>query len=246
MQKLRIKSKASPLSRLEQKLVDRFIAAFNVIDKQLKGLIKSDLAFGNLIKQCLSRSMITIEDYGTLKTVTNVRNMLVHDRVNSRHYPVVPTAPFVEEVERLRDRIRHPILVLPTFQKQVETVSISEPLSAILKVIDQRAYSQFPVYDRSTYKGLLTENGITRWLARHVSNKLSLVELDEVTVRMALREEENTRSNSRFVPQATTVGEVKALFSKHELLEAVLITSTGNAKEELLGIATRWDIVQLH
>jgi predicted transcriptional regulator len=242
----RIKSKASPLSRLEQKLVDRFIAAFNVIDKQLKGLIKSDIAFGNVIKECLNRSLITMEDYRTLKTVTSLRNMLVHDTVNSRHYPVVPTPPFVEEVERLRDRIRHPILVIPTFQRRVEAVSISEPLSAILKVIEKRDYSQFPVYDGRTFKGLLTENGITRWLAHHVSNKLSLVELDEVTVRMALREEENTRSNSRFVPQATTVGEVKGLFGKYELLEAVLITSSGNPKEELLGIATRWDIVQLH
>ena len=234
------------LSRNERKLVDRFIVACNTIDKHLKDLIKSNGTFGNVVKESWSRSLITTEDYNTLRTVTSLRNVLVHDRVSPNHYPMVPTAPFVEEVQKLRDRILHPILVVPVFQREVETVSVSEPLSHILKLIDQRDYSQFPVYDGGAFKGLLTENGITRWLAHHVSKDLSLIELDEVTVKTALREEENKRSNSQFVAQAATVSEVKGLFAKHELLEAVLITRSGNPKEDLIGIATRWDIVQLH
>jgi predicted transcriptional regulator len=246
MQKHIKTSRISHVSRQEQKRVQRFLIACNVIDKHLKGLIRSDGTFGNVVKECWSRSLITTENYDTLKTVASLRNAIVHDRASSGDYPMVPTAPFVEEVERLRDRIRHPLLVIPTFRRKVEVVTLKESLCTILKTIQQRDYSQFPVYDGRRFKGLLTENGITRWLAHHVSNEISLIELDEVTVRMALREEENARSNSHFVSHVTTVGEVKGLFNKRELLEAVLITSTGSPKEELLGIATRWDIVQLH
>src|SRR5687768_6243814 len=110
MQNSRIKSKTSHFTRKEQKLVDRFIVACNSIDKHLKGLTDSNGTLGNVIKESRDRSLITAEDYNTLRTVTALRNVLVHDRVNSRHYPMIPTPPFVEEVERLRDRIRHPVL----------------------------------------------------------------------------------------------------------------------------------------
>jgi predicted transcriptional regulator len=240
MQKLRAKP-----SRQEQKLIDRFIAAFNAIDKQLKSVSQSEGSFGNVIKECLDRSLITRKDYQTLKTVTTLRNILVHDTVKTQHFPVVPTAPFVDQVERLLNQFRHPARVIPTFRKEVKVVDAGQSLSSILKLIDKRDYSQFPVFDDARFKGLLTENGITRWLAHHVSKELSLVELDEITVRMVLREEEK-RSNYQFVSKGAAVNEVKGLFSKNELLEAVLITTTGSPKEDLLGIATRWDIVQLH
>jgi predicted transcriptional regulator len=203
------------------------------------------MPFPEVVAASIKRALVTPEDGEALRTLASLRNVLVHEKVSS-HYAVIPTPPFVEEIEQLRHRIRHPLLVIPKFRRKVEMVSVNEPLSNILKVIDQRDYSQFPVYDGSVFKGLLTENGITRWLAHYVLKEMSLVELNEVTVRVALREEENARSNTRFVSKATTVDEVRGLFSKHELLEAVLITSSGTQKEELLGIATRWDIVQLH
>ena len=39
------------------------------------------------------------------------------------------------------------------------------------------------LYDGKTFKGLLTENGITRWLAHYVSDELAIVDLDEVPIR---------------------------------------------------------------
>jgi len=52
--------------------------------------------------------------------------------------------------------------------------------------------------------------------------------------------------NVRFVDPTSFVNEVKSLFGKLEFLEAVLISSTGQPNDKLLGMATRWDIVQLH
>jgi len=68
------------------------------------------------------------------------------------------------------------VQVIPIFQKKGEVLGLSDSLSTVLRVIEKRYYSQFPVYDGNNFKGLLTENGITRWLAHHVSNELSLIE----------------------------------------------------------------------
>ena len=43
------------------------------------------------------------------------------------------------------------------------------------------------------FRGLLTENGITRWFAYHVATKVSLVELQDVHVKQALENEEEKR-----------------------------------------------------
>jgi predicted transcriptional regulator len=57
-------------------------------------------------------------------------------------------------------------------------------------LIKKHDYSQFPIYDEDEFVGLLTENGITRWLAKHVTQVLSLVDFEEIPVSALLQEEE--------------------------------------------------------
>jgi len=91
---------------------------------------------------------------------------------------------------------------------------------------------------------LLTENGVTRWLARHVSQSVSSVRLGDIQVLQVLQNEEE-RTNHQFVRHDMRVDDVTALFAKQTLLEAVFVTASGDETENLLGIATRWDILQL-
>jgi predicted transcriptional regulator len=140
--------------------------------------------------------------------------------------------------------LTNPDRVIPKFQRNVQVVSSEDTLARVLGVIAQQDYSQFPVYDGGGFRGLLTENGITRWLSQHVSTKLSLVELDDVQVREILLNEESRR-NYHFLPRNARVDDTRGLFAGHPLLEAVLITASGKDSERLLGIATRWDITNL-
>ena len=91
--------------------------------------------------------------------------------------------------------------------------------------------------------GLLTENGITRWLAKHIQRALSLVELDEVFVAELLREEEQ-RNNCAFIGPDVAVDAARSMFREEETLEAVLITENGQRSESPLGILTRWDMLR--
>ena len=242
----RTKSKQLYIRPKERSQIDRFVSAFNVIEQCLREILNRDkqTSFAKLVNEFTQTGRLSNGDAAALKSVSQLRNFLVHEMVEPSRYPAVPTTVTVERIEALRDRILHPEFVIPKFKKAVETILVHDSLSAVLKQIAQRDYSQFPVYDGPTFKGLLTENGITRWLAIHVSTELSLIELEDVSVRDVLKEEAK-RPDCQFVSRTTTTEQVKASFAQQELLEALLITNTGHRREELLGIVTRWDVVHL-
>lgn len=233
------------LSKEQLDLIQQFDADYNVIDHFFRKALSTDLqvSFTYLVKE-YARRHLGWHDADLLKTIADVRNAIVHSKTKAYRYVAVPTPHIAQNLRDCLDRLINPARVIPTFQRKTETVSIDDALTRVLKTITQRDYSQFPVYEAERFRGLLTENGITRWLAHHVTTKLSLIELDDIPVRQVLRSEEK-RKNHHFVARNTRVDEVSGLFASHELLEAVLITETGTASEALLGIATRWDLIHL-
>ncbi len=155
---------------------------------------------------------------------------------------VVPTAQVVQNIETIAADLASPKRAIPTFKRKVITVNRDESLAAVLRLIDQHDFSQLPVYHDNRFIGLLTENGITRWLAHHVRTAISLVELEEAPVRLVVREEE-TAKNVDFLRSDATVEDVIEAFRGNPLLEAVLFTSSGRRQESLLGVATQWDVL---
>ena len=233
------------LSKEQLDLIQQFEADYNAIDHFLRKALSQEKqpSFSHLVAE-YSRKHVGWRDADLLKTLAEVRNAIVHRKTEAYRYVAVPTPTIVQELGTCRKRLINPPRAFPTFQRKVETVSITDTLARVLKVIRERDFSQFPVYDAQRFLGLLTENGITRWLAVHVSTKLSLVELDEIFVKEFLQTEEE-RKNWLFAPRDMPVDDIRGLFEAHEMLEAVLVTATGKESEKLLGIATRWDIIHL-
>lgn len=230
----------------QRDLWERFQAAYNSIDRCLRKQQHSDgkKSFVALVKEHERTHRFGPEaDY--LRMAADLRNVLIHQQTKPHLHLAIPTRPIVERLESIGERIANPPKLLPTFQKSVEVLEPHVSLGHVLRLIAQREYSQFPVYEESRFRGLLTENGITRWLARHVNKELALVDLDEIPVKRVLPEEEK-RPNWLFVGRDQAVDEVKVYFREKELLEAVLISQTGSRNEGLLGIVTRWDILHLH
>lgn len=236
----------SPGDRLheeQRQAIERFEAAYNAIDRHLRHCLSKDSSttFSQLIKEYSQKNPFS-KFRDTLRIAADLRNFLVHEKVAPFRHAAIPTEETVRNLEEIRDQQLNPKRVIPTYQKRVETLSPDESLAKVLKLISQRNYSQFPAYSDQTFKGLLTENGITRWLARHVAQDLSLVELEDVTVKQILPEEEK-RSNWSFISKKATLEGLKRQFSENDVLEAVLITDAGKRSETPMGIVTRWDMV---
>jgi predicted transcriptional regulator len=223
-------------------LIESFEADFNAVEHFLEEALGLDghLPFAKKVTR-YSKLHRGWEDAALLRVIAKVRNVIVHGKNEPYGHVAIPTPELAHKLKACLDRLTHPSLAIPTFERQVQTISLHSNLAEVLKVIKQRDYSQFPVYASERFLGLLTENGITRWLAHHVTRKLSLVELEEVTVKEMLENEE-VRKNYHFTPKNTRVDDIVGQFASEEMLEAVLITCNGTESERLLGIATRWDI----
>ena len=227
----------------DQELCSRFVLAFNAIDDHLRHetrLQDRDVSFRKVLDEYAAKHRGWSHERELRRSI-GLRNVLVHDQLRSGQPPAVPTVKSVEVIERIRDALLKPRRVIPEFQRSVVTVLPSERLSELLHRIRESDYSQFPVIDGSKFLGLVTENGITRWLARHMTHD-SMLDLAVHTVAEVLRCEE-ARANCTFVPRLMLIEDLVETFRGQLNLEAALVTERGDRAISFLGIATRWDIV---
>lgn len=232
------------LSQSEKDRCETFLVLFNQIEEHLRIVLHQDdnTSFNTMMNRYIDQHKSWGRDRHTLNKIAKLRNILVHDRVSSYKFVAIPTEETISQANFFRDRLINPQKVIPTFQRNVETLTSEEKLSTVLRKINDCDYSQFPVSNGNQFFGLLTENGITRWLAHHTSCQYSTVDFEEQLVSQILAEEEK-RSNYTFVSRETLVDEIVEQFSSNLFLEAALITHNGHENEKLLGIATRWDIL---
>jgi predicted transcriptional regulator len=231
------------LTEKELDLIQQFEADYNAVDHFLRKNTGDEyIPFVEVVNE-YSCKHPGWNDGPLLKTIAKVRNAIVHGKTEAYRYVAVPTPAAVGNLRACRNRLIDPPLSMPTFKRNVQTVSVGQSLADVLRLIALRDYSQFPAYEAQQFKGLLTENGVTRWLAKHVDARLSLVDFDEISVKEVISNE-SERTNFHFVAGLMRVDYVSSLFANNPLLEAVLITANGKDTEALLGIATRWDLIQ--
>lgn len=233
----------SGLPKEQLDLIEQFESDYNSVDIFLRKELHKDKqqSFTALVSEYLQEHR-GWRDYDLLRKIADVRNAIVHSKTEPYKYLAIPTPAIVQDLRLCLERLTKPECVIPRFQRKVSMVSSNDSLAQVLKLVTELEYSQFPVYDSTRFCGLLTENGITRWLARHVAKTFSLVELDEIRVWQALQDEES-QANWKFVTRGVRVDDVFVMFAEKPLLEAVLITASGKVSEALLGIVTRWDIL---
>jgi predicted transcriptional regulator len=228
-------------------LAERFLAAYNAIDRYLRAVMQKPptQGFSSLVREYGSHHPRWLDREGShLFAFADLRNVIVHNKVEPYRYLSIPLPEVVRAIEAIRDHLLNPERVIPTFQEEVVTVTPRTPLSAVLALVNERGFSQFPVYADGQFWGLLTENGITRWLAHYRVNTETMIELKDETVEQVLTLEEDRR-NWAFVSRDTPVDDVLAMFATHPLLEAVLITHSGSPEQAPLGIITGWDILRM-
>ena len=221
--------------------VDRFLVAFNAIEGELRRRLGADKQMGykELARRFRDAYGWWRRSYEAMETIADLRNFLVHEKVQPAIYAAVPSTEVIELIERLRDQLIRPVTVMDKYSRKVVEFAPSDPLGAVLSVVDERAITFFPVRDGTDFWGLLTTNGIAHWLAK-AGRSVGLADLDTpVAEVLAVQESEE---NVRFVSRTTPVDEAFQLFVEHPQLQAVIITHSGRTQESPLGILTAWDV----
>lgn len=241
--------------RAERERVERFLAAFNAVDRALRdrtGIHDHGVPFRTLVRRFERAGHVR----GTerLDEFAELRNLLVHETLAVNGWIAVPSAQVVAQIEALRDRLNGVPRAADAFRRRVVTLAADTPLADALRTAKRTGFSQFPLLagDRRVV-GLLTDRAIARWwsaraaeldprrpagwgadLGRALRGATVLdalgAEGDRATWITADGEEAAERVLTRFVDAPE--------------LEAVLITDGGGAGDHLLGIATHLDVVR--
>ena len=238
-------SRPNGMSNEDFDLIERFVTAFNRIDRYLRDLYRADdrMSFGRLVEIHLRKNPHW-RDADALRSFKSVRNVIIHERDLPYRYLFVPTRAAVEEIEQVRDRLVSPERLLPRFRRNVIRADVHDTAAKILRLVHEHHGSKFPVYEEEQFRGLLTEHGITRWLAWHTASDGTQIGLAGVTAMDMLAAEQDDR-NVEFLAADATTDELIRSFSMNPSLQAVLITETGQKTERLQGLATWGDALRL-
>ena len=233
----------SGISKEEQERIDRFKKTFNEIHKFMEeALHMRQESFGECLDKMLEQDHIRKKDFTFLHDCRELRNFVVH---NQDLYMAIPSLPVVEHIEQILHNLIEEPKVYPEFASKVQTVNASDTMYRVMKIIEDTQYTQFPVYDEGKFVNLLTENVLTRWLARHVVRiqEMGFADLRE-TASDALKLHDD-EAHWEFIPRTMTIAAATALFAEQPVLEALLITERGKISEKLLGILTRSDALDM-
>ncbi|WP_216828773.1 CBS domain-containing protein [Alkalihalobacterium elongatum] len=228
---------------------DRFLAAFNSIEKALKDQLNMHrhFSFSRMIDGAKKKHPLVAKYEIDLKKFAELRNVIVHEQTSPDFVIAEPHIEIVRTIEKIHRELISPEMVIPKYKRLVKTFDIDDPLEIVLATIERHAYTQFPIYENGEFKCLLTNYGITAWLAHHRNQfafKINEVRLSDVIIY------EKHMNNVKFVCASKSIYDVKELFLHHmdkkvTRLEAVLITENGNPNEPLLGIVTPFDAIRI-
>ncbi|NSL52652.1 CBS domain-containing protein [Calidifontibacillus erzurumensis] len=229
---------------------ERFLAAFNIISSEIEKMVEArgHIPFYRLVDMAKKKNGLIMTYKDDLKELSELRNAIVH----GRHFPAYtiaePHLSVVELAEKIAEELTKPKTIIPFFECEVKTFQKTDHLREVLKVIKQHGYSQFPVYDQDRFVGLLTNQGITMWIAQNF-DKNSMGNCLDAYLSDVLSFEK-IKKNYIFMSKNKNIYDVREKFLNHfdlyaTRLEAVLITENGRPDEKLLGLATPFDMVRI-
>ncbi|MFR2760951.1 MAG: CBS domain-containing protein [Enterococcus avium] len=221
---------------------DIFLSTFNRIEKELKRQLGNpvNMSFSEAVRRLSKRRDNLIGDSeNDLLQLAQLRNAIVHDQVADDFVIAEPNDWAVTRIKQIEESLLRPEKVLPRFGKKVTGFERNLPLVEIMKIITEKRFSQFPVYDSGKFMGLITLRTIGFYFAQaSLSGSVSLKERIAEDLLLG----NGKRTNFKFVSADTKVSEVEKMFQTEAILEAILITKDGHSDGNLLGIIRPRDI----
>ncbi|MDF2675518.1 MAG: hypothetical protein K0R09_3790 [Clostridiales bacterium] len=231
---------------MEARNSDRFLAAFNRIEVYLKeeGDSSKYESFSRALNKATYNNPMIKNFKEDLEKFSNLRNIIIHEEIRPNFVIAEPHIEVVERIEKIAEMFERPQRVIPNFKREVKKVNLNDNIAVPLRLI-RSGFSQFPVYDNGKFMGLLSDKCIAKWLAHFVDEGIKSI--SEVNVEEILKFDGSNGRNVRFINKNETIYNALSIFSEYRnkniQVEAILITQSGRADENLLGIITPRDIV---
>lgn len=224
-----------------------FLDRFHNIETMLRQQLRQEehISFSYLVEQAAKQNSLIRQKAERLKSFGRLRNAIQHGSGLNGEAIAEPYDKIVEEIIDIEEKLRSPKR-MNHFFREVYSLTGTDSMSKMLQLVHEFQYSQFPVFNsEGEFISLVTESGITNWLASNVKD--DLISFEETRVSDLLSVDELAETY-RFISRITTVYEAKDYFlqaaNEGRKLEALLITESGKSNQALLGIVTHWDLAK--
>ena len=229
-----------------------FLDAFNEIERHLRERLHAadGVSFANMVRDLAPNDRMIRNHETSLRVFASLRNAISHGTYQGGLPIATPRPETVQAILQVRDHLLRP----PTIDKYVQTrgevecADIGESLWRPLLTMGQRRYSQMPVYQAGTYRGLLTTNAVARWLSAQIGASGDLM-IEEASVCDALAWAE-PHEVAKFMPRRALVTDAIDVLSAStrtggEAPIAVIVTRNGKETEPPLGMFVIYDLPEL-
>lgn len=169
-----------------------FIDSFNNIEQKLREDIGAynNVAFYELVDKNAKKNKLIRQFHSELKTMGDLRNFIVHGDILSPM--AVASEITVKRINFIEKQLTNPMKITDIFSKNIVGVSEEDSLSDLLNLVEKKRYSQYPVMGKDGLRGLITENGITNWLANNIEK--DLISIKKTIVKDVIANEEERES----------------------------------------------------
>lgn len=227
---------------MDKDSTSRFLNAFASLERHLRKTYGSGKGHDD-IPMLLARAQGSgaMRGYAEdLRAFTQLRNVLVHERIENRFLLTTDEA-VTRHLEHIVQHLTRPPEI-GFFQGEVTTTTAEAHIGEALTVMSSLDLSQLPVYRNGVFISVLTSDTIARWLGANVKDELADL---TVPVSEVLKYQESVEKHA-FIARNASVFEVLDAFERYtrqgERLSALLITQRGRETEKLLGIITVYDL----
>ena len=233
------------------KNIEEFNLAYNSLHHAIANKLNKSkkMSFKKLIGLAQTQNDKVISNYyEKLKFYNEFRNNITHDRSLTQEPYALPTDYLIDEMKVITQSIEYPTTVIDLFKTKVLSFNIHDSLADVLKAVEKNNYSQFPVFDDEELVGMITENGITNFLADKLED--DIISIKETSIKEVLRNDENFRSYDVINPNKS-IYDIESMFDKRiregNTTYFLLISTNKKAKDKssIQGIVTPWDIPKI-
>lgn len=236
--------------------INQFISEFNLLHKAMNDKAEVEIeSFGRLLHYMKKNDRTVEHYYDQLDVIRDLRNTLVHEKVSVDFELAIPTDEIIARIKHIRESIEMPGAVKDFFTKEVATLHVNDPLSKLLARVKETPYSQFPIFSKQGMVGVLSDNGVAKWLAREFSEEDDdIVNLRYTRIGDLIQTNEVKNKGFyqyRIIHPHTSLYLVEEIFQKelrkgNNLLVLLLSEKKKiNKPYEISGIITTWDLPKL-
>lgn len=228
---------------------ERFETTFNRIHEllcQYANVGNTHVSFIEVLDKASNMHIMINKHADLLKQCSKLRNAMIHRKVKQNFYIAEPHQDIVEELVEIAEMLADPPLAIQYASKPVEYFETTTSVAQVLKVINSKPFSQFPIYNNKKCIGLITDGGMLKWFAEQSSNVLS-TDIQHAQIQEVLAFEKE--SNVAFISKQATIFDAQSVFQqymeKQQKLEAIVITETGTNNSLPIGVISSWDLIKL-